>query len=115
MKKLVLSAVICSALLSPSLVLAQDYHHSGPSSSHHGAPHGPQGFHDRGVREGWYRKGGHVPTAYRGNTYVVNDYRTYHLKKPRRGYHWVRSDNGDFLLVAAATGVIASIVANALH
>jgi hypothetical protein len=27
------------------------------------------------------------------------------------GYHWVRSDNGDYLLVAITTGLIASIIA----
>ena len=29
-----------------------------------------------------------------------------------RGYHYVRSDNGDILLVAVTTGVIASIIAS---
>lgn len=122
MKKLLLSAVICGALLSPELVLAQNYP-PGQSPQAHGAqPRGhednnrgrDEGFHDRGVREGWYRKGGHVPQAYRSNkTYVVSDYRTHHLKKPKRGYHWVHSDNGDFLLVAISTGIIASIIAGA--
>lgn len=66
--------------------------------------------HDRGHREGWYRRGGHVPPQYRDNRYVVTDWRARHLRQPPRGYHWVRSDNGDFLLVAIASGVIASIL-----
>jgi len=51
-----------------------------------------------------------MPNDYRDNRYVVSDWRTEHLREPPRGYHWVRSDNGDFLLVAVATGVISSIL-----
>jgi Ni/Co efflux regulator RcnB len=43
---------------------------------------------------------------------VVNDWHRDHLRPPPRGYHYVRSDNGDFLLVAVTTGVIASIIAS---
>jgi Ni/Co efflux regulator RcnB len=42
----------------------------------------------------------------------VNDWRAHHLAPPRRGYHYVRDDTGNVLLVAVATGVIASIIAN---
>ena len=42
--------------------------------------------------------------------YVVTDWHREHLREPPRGYHWVRSDNGDFLLVAVATGVIADLL-----
>ncbi|MGA0587524.1 RcnB family protein [Dyella sp. KRB-257] len=31
--------------------------------------------------------------------------------KKSLGYEYVRSDNGEYLLIAAATGVIASIIA----
>jgi Ni/Co efflux regulator RcnB len=70
-----------------------------------------RGMYERGHSEGWYRKGGHMPTEYRGNTYVVSDWRARHLRQPPRGYHYVRSDNGDILLVAVTTGIIASILA----
>src|SRR5690606_18237685 len=43
-------------------------------------------------------------------TYVVNDYRYYGLPQPPRGHHCRRSDAGDFLLVAMATGIIADII-----
>jgi Ni/Co efflux regulator RcnB len=49
---------------------------------------------------------------YRRGTYVVTDWHRAHLREPPRGYRWVRSDNGDFLLVAVTTGVIAEILAN---
>jgi Ni/Co efflux regulator RcnB len=49
-----------------------------------------------------------------GPTYVVHDYRPYRhrLYAPPRGYYWRRSDAGEFLLVAIATGIIADIVLN---
>jgi len=44
--------------------------------------------------------------------YVVSDWSRRGLRAPPRGYRWVREDNnsGDYLLVAAATGLIASIL-----
>ena len=39
------------------------------------------------------------------------DYRTYHLKAPPRGYEW-REVDGNYVLAAAATGIIASLIAN---
>lgn len=38
------------------------------------------------------------------------DYRRHHLRRPPRGYEW-RQVNGDYVLAAAATGLIASIIA----
>lgn len=38
------------------------------------------------------------------------DYRHYHLTHPPRGYEW-REVDGNFVLAAAATGVIMSVVA----
>lgn len=49
---------------------------------------------------------------YYGPTYIVRDYPTYRLRPPPRGYHWVRADDGQYLLVAIATGIILDI---ALH
>ncbi len=66
-------------------------------------------MHDRGRHEGWYKKGGYVPVEYRSSRYVVDDWQVYHLRQPPRGYHWVRSDNSDYLLIAIASGVIADI------
>lgn len=39
------------------------------------------------------------------------DYRRHHLRKPPRGYEWRRS-NGQYVLAAVATGVIAAIILN---
>jgi Ni/Co efflux regulator RcnB len=43
------------------------------------------------------------------------DYKTYHLKAPPRGYEW-REVDGNYVLAAVATGIIASaIIAAASH
>jgi Ni/Co efflux regulator RcnB len=69
-------------------------------------------WHDRGRHEGWYKRGGYLPEEYRGTRYVVTDWRRYDLREPPRGYRWVRSDSGDYLLVAIATGVIVDLLLN---
>lgn len=45
--------------------------------------------------------------------YVVNDWRRAGLRAPGRGQQWVRENNnsGDYILVAIASGLIASIIA----
>ena len=43
----------------------------------------------------------------------VTDYNRYHLSRPPRGYEWRRVDN-NYVLAAAATGIIASILFGAL-
>ncbi len=57
----------------------------------------------------WQRGSRYYDRGY-GPTYVVTDYRPYGLRAPPRGYGWRRSDAGDFLLVAAATGIITDLV-----
>ena len=56
-----------------------------------------------------WRRGGRVPSEYRGRQYVVNDWRGHRLQQPPRGYRWV-GVGGDFVLAAVATGLIAQIV-----
>lgn len=47
-----------------------------------------------------------------GNVYYVpvSDYDRYRLRRPDYGYRWVRDDRDNFLLVAATTGIIASVL-----
>lgn len=59
----------------------------------------------------WVRGGRYYGTGY-APTYVVNDWGYYGLRAPPRGYYWRRSDTGDFLLVALATGIITDIILN---
>ena len=57
------------------------------------------------------RKGDRLPDSYRSNQYVVNDWQSRHLRQPPSGYHWVQV-NGDYVLAAIATGVIADMLLN---
>lgn len=57
-----------------------------------------------------WRRGGRVPSEYRGRNYVVDDWRGHHLNAPPRGYQWV-GVGGDYVLAAVATGLIAQIIA----
>ena len=56
-----------------------------------------------------WNRGDRVPPAYRTRSYVVDDWRGHRLSAPPRGYQWVQY-GGDYLLVAVATGIIASMI-----
>ena len=79
---------------------------------HYGYREGGYRGQGRGVgpSHSWYR-GDRMPYEYRTRHYVVDDWRGHHLYAPPRGYQWVQS-GGDYLLVAVATGIIASILLN---
>jgi Ni/Co efflux regulator RcnB len=70
--------------------------------------------HDRGrgagPEHGFY-KGDRLPYQYRGNIYVVNDWRGHRLSAPPRGYQWVQTGS-DYVLAAVATGIILQILLN---
>lgn len=74
----------------------------------HGGPRGgpPQGGPRRGHQGNWNRG-----ERYDGHRYVL-DWRRHRLRQPPRGYEWVNV-NGQFLLIAITTGVIADIFLNA--
>jgi len=91
-------------------------HSDHRSDRDHGRPPPPryEAHRDRGPGAGpdhnFYR-GGRLPPQYRSNVYVVDDWRGHRLSAPPRGYHWVQT-GGDYVLVAVATGIIASILLN---
>jgi Ni/Co efflux regulator RcnB len=72
--------------------------------------YGPPPPNMRNVTFGYHRWSAGQRLGYYNRRYREIDYRTYHLRAPRRGYHWVRDDDGDFILAAIATGLIASVV-----
>lgn len=47
---------------------------------------------------------------YRSRSYIVSDYRRHGWRPPPRGYAYYRTDNGDVVMAALATGIIASII-----
>lgn len=60
-----------------------------------------------------YVRGEYLPRRYRRDNDYIHDYRDHHLRRPPRGYRWVRDrdDRNTYLLVGIATGVIAAVVA----
>jgi Ni/Co efflux regulator RcnB len=76
-----------------------------------------QGGGEHGEHQGWGQERGASYAYRRGermgyndwNNAPVVDYRAQHLRHPHRGYEW-REHNGRYVLVAAATGLIASVV-----
>lgn len=92
-----------AAMLSggAGVVFAQD-HHDDHHDNHSYVRHEEwkKGYHMR--QEDWSR-GDRI------------DYRTYHLRTPPRGYEW-REVDGNYVLAAIATGVVASVViASTVH
>ena len=56
----------------------------------------------------WYR-GATIPYDYRRSWYI-NDYRRHGWRAPPRGYGYYRTDSGDIVVAAIATGVILSLL-----
>ena len=57
-----------------------------------------------------WHKGAKIASADWGRGQQV-DYRAHHLHAPQRGYEW-REVDGNFVLAAAATGLIAEAIAD---
>ncbi len=119
MKMLTTALFVAALATASSLALAQPGHDHDDHGHHdHHEWHDRDHGHDRHdyrqgppryvSHHGRWERGHH----YHGPTYVVRDYYSYRLRPPPRGYHWVRADDGEYLLVAIATGIILDI---ALH
>ena len=107
--KLVLA--MCAALLaSGAAMAAQTDDQSGGGTLQTTKTTTTTVQHVNGANATWYKEGGVVPTEYRDNRYVVQHWQTEHLNEPVEGSHWVRGDNGDYLLVDENTGAITSII-----
>lgn len=84
------------------------YHYQG--RWYYGPPPSHWRDHARYDYRSW-RRGDRLPSYYRSH-YRAVDYRYHRLRPPPRGYHYVRDDRGDYLLVGIATGVILGIIAS---
>jgi Ni/Co efflux regulator RcnB len=58
-----------------------------------------------------YYRGGTLPYQYRSNWYI-RDYNRYGYAPPPRGYGYYRTDTGDIVVAALATGLIISLLNN---
>lgn len=109
-----IKATLAIAMLGtlPTAAMAQS--RNGRPQAHHNsqARHAPaQRYREVTVSRGhrWHRG---QRLAANQRRFVVNDWNQRGLRAPPRGYRWVRENNnsGDFLLVAVASGLIASIL-----
>jgi len=109
MKKILLATIALSMLATPA-AYAQSYHGDRDAGRDHRGPGGYEQRYDKHQakkpqhRRHW-SKGQRVPQQYRGDRI---DYKRHNLKAPPRGYHWVEND-GQYLMIGIATGVIAAI------
>jgi Ni/Co efflux regulator RcnB len=127
MHKPLLIAATAALLLTGAAASAQPY----GDRDHDGRPNYVERGHDRdhdGRRDDRDRhdnrrydnhRGGYHHYArgqrfenYRTRSYMVSDYRRHGWAPPPRGYAYYRTDGGDVVMAAVATGIIASIIAN---
>ena len=127
MKKFILSAIAASMIASPMVATeasAQNYGDRYPQQRHETVVRHQPGrtvVVDRTVtrndrmqyRNDW-RRGERFDYRRAHNYRVINNYRTYRLRTPPRGYHYVRSGN-DAVLVGVTSGIIAGIIAGAFR
>ena len=86
-----------SAVLFTGIAVAQDDHHDAADA-----------HHQTYVKHDEWKKGYHMNKDDWARGEVV-DYKTYHLRKPPSGYEW-REVDGNYVLAAVATGIIASAI-----
>ncbi len=104
-----LALLALATTLSGGVAFGQDHHddradHHDDRSDHHDHPY---------VRHQEWRKGYHMRHEDWDRGERI-DYRHYHLRRPPSGYEW-REVDGNYVLAAVATGIIASVVASTMH
>ncbi|POW58325.1 hypothetical protein C3408_08030 [Candidatus Pantoea alvi] len=138
--RVIATFIACSSLISTvSWADGPGDHHGQPWQQHDGDRHddrdrGPHGHgpdrgpdrdrfagnphrdrHDDRDRDhfAWnghdFRRGHPMPHEYRGPHYRVDDWRERRLPEPPRGEYWSYID-GNYVLIAAATGIITSLI-----
>lgn len=123
LKKILTAVLVVSTVATSSLAMADSWQDRG-GPDRHGYDHrgsDRQGYDHRGYdhrgydhrggpgwdnRRGHWNRGDRLPYRYRGDNV---DWRAHHLPYPPRGHRWVRV-NGDYLLIAIASGVIAQAI-----
>jgi Ni/Co efflux regulator RcnB len=112
MKKILSTALALTLLAGTGSAFAQGRddnrdRNAPPSASMRGPAMGGMAMHGPAPAHDWHQGGkiGHDDW----NRGQKVDYRSHHLRKPPRGYEWRQVDN-NYVLAAAATGLIASII-----
>ncbi|MEL0028092.1 MAG: RcnB family protein [Perlucidibaca sp.] len=81
---------------------SRDNHHS-QSQQDRGSQHG------KSSQARHWKVGQQVPKHYRGQHYIVQNWKQHRLHQPPRGYQWV-SVNNDYLLVSVVSGVVLQAI-----
>lgn len=127
MRKSVTAAIVAAIAFVATPALAQDHDHgNGGGGDRHAA--GDHGMGDRngpamrampmdhggpGMAGGHhFANGGRFNPGWAPGYRTVGAWQHYHLRRPPHGYHWVWYD-GNFMLVAIGSGIIASMIAGA--
>lgn len=125
MKRLLLAAAAMAVTLTGTVASAQDGYRDRDDR-------GSIGRDDRDGNRGDYRRDrrddrrdfrdrrgngrGYARYArgqrYRGDGAYLSDYGRYGYRAPPRGYRYYRTNQGDVVLAAVATGIIASVIAS---
>ncbi len=104
MKRFLIATTALTLLVAPlGSAFAQNWNHG--RDDNRGRP-GVMQNHNSHAN---WRKGGRIERNDWNRGQRVSDYKRYHLSRPPRGYEWRRVDN-NYILAAAATGIIASIL-----
>lgn len=89
-----------------------DNRHDNRHGDRYDGPRGGYQGHDyRPAARHHFRRGAYLEHRYRDRSYVVSDWRSRRLSAPPHGSHWVQA-NGDYALVAIATGLITQVLLN---
>ena len=120
--KHIFTVALALTLLGGTAAMAQpnSRDRNGPGNYNSGNNYGPDRYdqyrNNPGVRMSQPRwsRGDRLPQQYRNNRqYDVSDWQQRHLRRPPRGYHWVRDDNNNYFLAALTTGLILDLLLNA--
>lgn len=107
MKHLLSAVLVGLVALSPMAAMAKKKHHDRHHHYHYDHDdHDHDDDDDHRHHRHDYRRG----VVYVERRVYVDDYRHYDLAPPPRGHRWVRSEDGKYVLIAVATGVIADIL-----
>jgi Ni/Co efflux regulator RcnB len=106
MKRTVLFVAAAAMTLTTTLASAQTYGGGGRNDSRY--------RNDNRGGQRWQR-GQRLDQRYRSRDRMVSDYGRYRLSRPSRGYAYYRTDTGDIVMAAIATGVIASVFAGLMN
>lgn len=113
MKRALLVLTTAALALTSTLASAQGYYggRDGRDDRRGGYDNNRWDRNDNRGNQRWER-GQRLPQQYRGRDRYVSDWSRYRLSAPPRGYGYYRQDNGDLVLAAIATGLIASLLSN---